>query len=136
MKYLMFVLILVSSNAFADTIDTLEFQFGRVLFNENQEAIGFEKTDQIPIKWQGVNVMYGLLVISQTDEVFTLDSVHTIPTAGEESFKVIGKSINMKHKAAIFMKTQQDDIVGDYTMEVFIDGRLIRTINYQLIEKS
>ncbi|GHG03411.1 hypothetical protein [Thalassotalea marina] len=136
MKYLLFCLTLLSLSVQAFEDDKLKFEFGRVIFNELQEAIGFEHTEKIPVVLKGANVMYGLLVTSETDEILTLDSVHTIPTKDNKVIKVIGKSINMKHKAAIFLKTENKDVVGDYKMEVFIDGRLIKTFDYQLVSST
>lgn len=116
--------------------EEITFEFGQVTVDENAEPVGFEKTLSIPITKQGKNVMYGLIVKSSSDRVFSLDSVHTLPTLTTRTTKLIGKTINVKTQAAIFLRTQSNDIPGEYLMEVFIDGTLQKTFKYELIAKN
>lgn len=132
-KLLSLMLLQLSLNSAAGEIT---FEFGQVKVDENSEPVGFEKTLSIPISNDGKNVMYGLIVTSSSDRSFSLDSVHTLPTLTKETTKLIGKTINVKTQAAIFLRTQSGDIPGDYMMEVFIDGTLKKTFKYQLTAKA
>lgn len=138
MLKLVLLLLLFSLTPFCKGNDFshISFEFGQVIFNEHEEAIDFQFTDEIPILDAGKTVMYGVIVTSDDDQTFTLDSLHTMPTIGENTAKMIGKTINVRKKAAIFLRTQQNDIPGNYTMEIFIDGVLAKTFGYQLIAKQ
>lgn len=135
MKLFAVILIFISISFNALASNDINFEFGFVIFNERQEAIRFEKTNNIPIQVNGNGVMYGLLVTSVKDSTFTIDSVHSFPTENNNVTKVIGKTINAKYKAAIFLKTKEDDYKGEYKMEVFIDGKLSKTFDYTLVEE-
>lgn len=130
-----FILYFFTLTAKAEANITLEYEFGIVLVDQYGQATGFEPTNIISLKADKQHIMYGLIVTSPNDQIFTLDSVHTIPSE-QESYKILTKQIKVKNKAAIFMKAFQTDIEGDYQMEVFIDGRLDKTFNYQIKKNS
>jgi len=46
--------------------------------------------------------------------------------------KVMGKAMIIQKRGAIFMRTDFDDLPGDYQMEIYIDNELHHTINYKL----
>jgi hypothetical protein len=50
--------------------------------------------------------------------------------------KILGKSMVVNRKGAVFMKTQKSDLPGTYIMEVYINNILHETIEYQLESES
>lgn len=134
MKYLMIYInvLFLSFSVHSVEVDYL-LEFGLVLHNQHGEAIGFKETTAIPIDNSGENSLYGLVVSKESAEDFTLGSVHILPKAHNNVHKIMGKTMIINGKGAVFMKTQNNDIPGDYEMEIYINGILYKTINYQLL---
>ncbi|WP_085298270.1 hypothetical protein [Cognaticolwellia mytili] len=130
--------ILLSSVANASTDSNFVFDFGVVRHNNVGEPIAFEKTTEIPIVNGVETTLYGLVVTSATNEKFNLNSVHIVPIKNKNGGlkKVMGKTMIIKKRGAIFMRTDFDDLPGDYQMEIYIDNELHRTISYQLADNS
>lgn len=127
---------LLSVSVCAATNNNFVFDFGVIRHNDVGEPIAFEKTTQIPIVNGVETTLYGLVVTSEDDEQFNLNSVHIVPIQNETGGlkKVMGKAMVIKKRGAIFMRTDFDDLPGDYQMEIYIDNELRHTINYQLAE--
>lgn len=127
---------LLSVSVSATTNNNFVFDFGVIRHNDVGEPIAFEKTTQIPIVNGVETTLYGLVVTSEDDEQFNLNSVHIVPIQNEMGGlkKVMGKAMVIKKRGAIFMRTDFDDLPGDYQMEIYIDNELRHTINYQLAE--
>lgn len=130
--------VLVFGAAEAATASNFSFDFGVIRHNDVGEPIAFEKTTQIPIANGVETTLYGLVVTSDDDEQFNLNSVHIVPIQNERGNlkKVMGKAMVIKKRGAIFMRTDFDDLPGDYQMEIYIDNELRHTINYQLADTT
>jgi hypothetical protein len=111
-----------------------QIEFGVVIHNKAGEPIGFEQTTTIPINSKGNNSLYGMVITRDNTKSFKLGSVHILPKNPKNWKKVIGKSMNIEKKGAVFMRTSQDDPPGIYLMEIYIDSILFHTFEYQLIE--
>lgn len=130
--FVFFCLFFIHSIANAMEVEyTLEF--GLVLHNENGTPIGFEETNHIPINKSGKKSLYGLIISKDSEENFTLGSVHILPRNPSNTQKIMGKTMVINGKGAVFMKTQKNDTPGDYLMELYIDGVLYKTIKYHLL---
>ena len=131
-------LVLFSSIASATPNSQFVFDFGVIRHNDVGEPVAFEKTTQIPIVNGVKTTLYGLVVTSAGDEQFNLNSVHVVPVQNKngELKKVMGKTMVIRKRGAIFMRTDFDDLPGDYQMEVYIDNELHHTISYQLSDIS
>lgn len=110
-------------------------EFGVVLHDEYGTPIGFEETTYVPINKSGKNSLYGLIISKDSQENFTVGSVHVLPDNPSNTQKIMGKTMVINGKGAVFMKTQKDDTPGDYAMELYINGVLYKTINYQLLSE-
>lgn len=130
--------VLLSSAAEAATNKHFVFDFGVIRHNDVGEPIAFEKTTQIPIVNGVETTLYGLVVTSDGDEQFNLNSVHIVPIQNERGNlkKVMGKAMVIQKRGAIFMRTDFDDLPGDYQMEIYIDNELRHTIDYKLADIS
>jgi len=126
--------LLVSSTTFADEPKYV-LEFGRVLHNSVGEPVGFEKTTKIPVALDGNSTLYGLVITSPENEKFTLNSIHILPPdpTSLESKKMIGKSMIIKKRGAIFMRANSDDLPGIYNMEIYINNTLHKSIQYELM---
>lgn len=135
MKYLLIIILctLLSSNPSHASEDDFLFEFGLVKYNQNGDPVEFEITKQIPIAKKGENIMYGMVVTTAKDGTFTLGSIHVLPTKENEATKIMGKTMRIEKKGAVFMKTNEQDLPGNYQMEIYIDGLLLKTVDYQLI---
>lgn len=131
-------------SAIAITLSLLQFpfyvlgeeyklDFGLIIQNDIGEPVGFEKTNEIPIWYQGRTSLYGLVVTSPENDDFTLSSIHTLPEAMNQQTKIMGKPMIVQKRGAIFLRTDFDDTPGEYVMEVFIDNKLHQTIRYVLL---
>lgn len=135
MNYLLIVFLLfVQLTAKAVEVDYI-LEFGVVLHDEYGTAVGFKETTNIPINNLGKNSLYGLIISKDTKENFTVGSVHILPENSSNTKKIMGKSMVINGKGAVFMKTQRNDIPGRYEMELYINGVLHKTINYQLLSE-
>jgi len=135
MKYLLIIILytaLLNNPVNAAEGDYL-FEFGLVKYNQNGDPIDFEITKKIPIAQKGENIMYGMVITTEKDGTFTLGSVHVLPTKENEATKIMGKTMRIEKKGAVFMKTNEQDLPGNYQMEIYIDGLLLKTVDYQLI---
>jgi hypothetical protein len=137
MKNLLLItgLILFSLQAVAMEID-YKLEFGLVMHNEYGEPVGFKKTTDIPINMSGKDSLYGVVISKESDENFTVGSIHILPEKTTEVPKIMGKTMVINGKGAIFMKTQGSDTPGTYGMEVYINGLLYKTIQYQLLSST
>jgi hypothetical protein len=134
MKNLLILLcfLLFPLTTFALEVDfTLEF--GIVEHDEYGTPIGFIETTHIPINTSGKNSLYGLIISKNSEENFTVGSVHILPENPSNAEKIMGKSMVINGKGAVFMRTQKNDIPGKYAMELYIDGVLYETIEYKLL---
>lgn len=124
---------LVQFPVMSSTID-YKLDFGVIIQSETGEPIGFEKTTQIPIDHFGKPSLYGLVVTSDKDDEFALNSVHVLPPQDDSDnhAKVLGKPMYVQNRGAIFLRTEQSDEPGDYAIEIYIDNKLYQVINYQL----
>ncbi len=131
---LLTILFLLSFQTFAEE-STYKLEFGRVIHNDVGEPVGFEKTTRIPISLSGDSTLYGLVITSPKDEKFTLNSIHIMPIdpTNLEARKLIGKSMLIQKRGAIFMRASIDDIPGIYNMEIYINNSLHSSIEYELI---
>lgn len=111
-----------------------KLEFGLIIQNEYGEPVGFEQTTEIPIKNSSAGSLYGLVVTSPQDKYFSLNSVHSLPKpeGGEAPQKIIGKTMIIQNRGAIFLRTDDEDIPGMYSMEVYIDNKLHTVIQYEL----
>ena len=134
MKYLIIlkIYLITTFQVFANEAD-YAIEFGLVLQNEYGETTGFEKTTDIPINRSGEHSLYGLVLTSNSQEDFTLGSVHILPSETIKVSKIMGRTMTINTKGAIFMKTQAGDTPGNYEMEIYINGLLYKTIKYRLI---
>lgn len=109
--------------------------FGVVIHNDVGEPIGFEKTKQIPIARKGQPSLYGVIVTSPNKNEFLLNSIHILPQENNEEVdaKIIGKSMIIQKRGAILMRTNTEDVPGEYTMEIYIDSKLHHVFNYELV---
>jgi hypothetical protein len=130
--------ILLASVANASTDSNFVFDFGVVRHNDVGEPIAFEKTTEIPIVNGVETTLYGLVVTSATNEQFHLNSVHIVPIQNKNGNlkKLMGKNMIIQKRGAIFMRTDFDDLPGDYQMEIYIDNELHHTISYKLADVS
>lgn len=136
MKYLIIcLLLLVQLPLQASEVD-YKLEFGLVLHDENGEPIGFKETKNIPIQNKGKNSLYGLVISNDDKENFVIGSVHTLPNNLVGVKKILGKSMVVNQKGAVFMKTQKNDLPGTYIMEIYINNILHETIEYQLQSES
>jgi hypothetical protein len=110
-------------------------EFGLVLHDEYGTPVGFEETTYIPINKLGKNSLYGLIISKESEENFTIGSVHILPNNPSNTQKIMGKTMVINGKGAVFMKTQRDDMPGDYAMELYINGVLYKTIKYHLLSE-
>lgn len=132
-EMLAMTLSLVQFPAMSTTVDyTLDF--GVIIQSDTGEPIGFEKTRQIPINHFGKPSLYGLVVTSEKNAEFSLNSVHVLPPQEDSDVqaKVLGKPMYVQNRGAIFLRTEQNDEPGDYSIEIYIDNKLYQVINYQL----
>jgi hypothetical protein len=131
---MLIIFILISFQALADD-NIYKLDFGRVIHNDVGEPVGFEKTNKIPMPIQGDSTLYGLVVTSPEDEKFTLNSIHVLPLdpVNLEAKKLIGKSMIIQKRGAIFMRATIDDIPGIYNMEIYINNTLHSSIEYELV---
>ncbi|MBU2893641.1 hypothetical protein KO495_09950 [Colwellia sp. D2M02] len=136
MKYLLLAisLYLMQLPTWATEID-YKLEFGLVLHNEYGEPIGFKETTTIPINTQGKDSLYGVIISKNSTENFTVGSIHILPEEIDIE-KIMGKTMQINGKGAIFMKTQGSDKPGTYEMEVYINGLLYKTIQYQLLSST
>jgi hypothetical protein len=135
MKYLVLILIFcVQVPVRAVEIDYI-LEFGVVLHDEFGSAVGFKETTNIPINKLGKNSLYGLIISKDSEESFTIGSVHILPQNPSNTKKIMGKTMVISGKGAVFMKTQRNDVPGNYEMELYINGILYETINYHLISE-
>ncbi len=109
-----------------------KLEFGLVLHNEYGEPVGFKETTTIPINTQGKDSLYGVVISQKSAENFTVGSIHILPEEVDIQ-KIMGKTMVINGKGAIFMKTQGSDQPGTYEMEVYINGLLYKTIQYKLL---
>lgn len=137
MKNLLLIasLALFSLQAVAMEID-YKLEFGLVMHNEYGEPVGFKQTTDIPINMSGKDSLYGVVISKESDENFTVGSIHILPEKITEVPKIMGKTMVINGKGAIFMKTQGSDTPGTYGMEVYINGLLYKTIQYQLLSST
>lgn len=134
MKMLILLLSLLLVNFTAHSIEVdYTLEFGIVLHDEYGAPVGFKETTSVPINSSGKNSLYGLIISKDTQENFTIGSVHILPNNPSNTQKIMGKTMVINGKGAVFMKTQQDDIPGSYAMELYINGVLYKTIEYQLL---
>lgn len=132
------LVLLLSSVVSASPESHFVFDFGVIRHNDVGEPIAFEKTTQIPIVNGVETTLYGLVVTSGSNEKFNLNSVHIVPikNAAGGLKKVLGKAMVIQKRGAIFMRTDFDDLPGDYQMEIYIDNELHHTISYQLADNT
>jgi len=130
--------VLFSAFSHAASDSNLVFDFGVIRHNNAGEPVAFEKTTQIPIVNGTETTLYGLVVTSDSNEQFNLNSIHIVPirTESGQLKKLMGKAMVIQRRGAIFMRTDFDDLPGEYQMEVYIDYELHHTINYQLADDS
>ena len=134
MKTLMLLLSLslIHFSAYTMEVD-YNLEFGIVLQNEYGTPVGFKETTYVPINKSGKNSLYGLIISKDSQENFTVGSVHILPKNPSNTEKIMGKTMVINGKGAVFMKTQKDDTPGNYAMELYINGVLYKTIEYQLL---
>jgi hypothetical protein len=134
MKYLLLALSLYAATFTVDAMEIdYKLEFGLVLHNDYGEPVGFKETTTIPINTAGKDSLYGVVISQQKDENFTVGSIHVLPDTIADAQKIMGKTMVINGKGAIFMKTQGSDTPGEYEMEVYINGLLYKTIQYQLL---
>ena len=134
MKYIIIIFCYAFTQFTAHSVEIdYQLEFGLVLKDTNGEAIGFKKTTAIPIDTAGENSLYGIVISKDSEENFTVGSVHILPKEHKEINKIMGKVMVINGKGAVFMKTQSNDIPGDYAIEVYINGILFKTIEYKLL---
>jgi hypothetical protein len=134
MKILILLLSLSFVNFSANSMEVdYTLEFGIVLHDEYGAPVGFKETTYVPINTAGKNSLYGLIISKDSQENFTLGSVHILPDNPSNTQKIMGKTMVINGKGAVFMKTQKDDTPGDYAMELYINGILYKTIEYQLL---
>jgi len=131
------LILLLSLSLVHFTAKTMEvdytLEFGIVLHNESGTPIGFKETTNVPINESGKNSLYGLIISKDSQESFTVGSIHILPNNPSNTQKIMGKTMIINGKGAVFMKTQKDDTPGNYAMELYINGVLYKTIEYQLL---
>ncbi|TAA45872.1 MULTISPECIES: hypothetical protein [Corallincola] len=78
--------------------------------------------------------LYGLVVEKPSATPFTLSTIHFIPRQdGSGEFnKVASRMVEAIGSSAVWLKPLQDDPTGIYMMEVYVDLRLVTTIEYEL----
>lgn len=137
-KVIIVSFIMLTSIANASTGSNFVFDFGVVRHNDVGEPIAFEKTTDIPIVNGVETTLYGLVVTSASNETFNLNSVHIVPIQNKNGDlkKVMGKAMIIQKRGAIFMRTDYDDLPGDYQIEIYIDNELHNTISYRLADNS
>lgn len=136
MKILIILLSLSLVNLSVNSMEVdYTLEFGVVLHDEYGAPVGFKETTYVPINTSGKNSLYGLIISKDSQENFTLGSVHILPDNPSNTQKIMGKTMVINGKGAVFMKTQKDDTPGDYAMELYINGVLYKTIEYQLLTK-
>lgn len=130
--------VLFSAVSYASSNSSFAFDFGVIRHNNAGEPVAFEKTTQIPIVNGIATTLYGLVVTSESNEQFNLNSIHIVPIRTENGHlkKVMGNVMVIQRRGAIFMRTDFDDLPGDYQMEVYINHELHHTISYQLTDDS
>jgi hypothetical protein len=134
MKYFTLILSLLTFQFEANAMELdYNLEFGLVLQNDHGEPIGFKQTTSIPINLSGQHSLYGLVISKNSDEEFMVSSVHVLPETVMDNKKIMGKTMLINGKGAVFMKTQQNDVPGNYAMEIYINSVLYRTIKYQLL---
>ncbi len=134
MKALILLLILSLVHFSTNTMEIdYNLEFGIVLQNEYGTPIGFKETTYVPINNAGKYSLYGLIISKDSQESFTVGSVHILPDNPSNTEKIMGKTMVINGKGAVFMKTQKDDTPGNYAMELYINGVLYKTIEYQLL---
>ena len=119
---------------FATDLQALSYEFGVITIDQYGEPTGFKQTTTITIEPEVKHIIYGLIISSPDEEVFTLDSIHTVPNRQNSTTQIMSKQIRAKKKTAIFMKAYQSDLAGDYKIDVFINGVFAKTIYYQIIK--
>jgi len=114
------------------------YDFGVIIHNDLGEPIGFEKTTQIPIVNSGQSSLFGLVVTSPNDNQFLLNSVHVLPEDASQNIpqKMMGKAMLIQKRGAVLLRTNVLDMPGEYSMEIYIDNKLLKTINYELVPTS
>lgn len=135
MKYLVLFLIFCMQAPIKAVEVDYTLEFGIVLHDEFGTAVGFKETTNIPINRLGRNSLYGLIISKDSVENFTVGSVHILPKNPSNTKKIMGKTMIISGKGAVFMKTQRNDVPGNYEMELYINGILYETINYYLISE-
>ena len=135
MKYLLIIILSALLSIGKTNASEAEylFEFGLVKYDEQGNPIEFEATKKIPIAMSGENILYGMVVTTAKESPFTLGSIHVLPTDAKKTTKIMGKTMKIEKKGAVFMKTNERDIPGNYQMEIYIDGLLLKTVEYQLI---
>ncbi|QOL25431.1 hypothetical protein LP316_14200 [Thalassotalea sp. LPB0316] len=131
-------LVMVALSGFA-TVQAQDYNldFGLVLHNDIGEPVGFEKTNEIPLTYNGEPALYGLVVTNDDNTPFTLSSVHILPADGNDKpRKLMGKPMYIQKRGAVFMRTDIDDVVGVYQMEIYLDNVLYKTITYQITDNA
>ncbi len=130
--------VLMSGVVHASSNSNFVFDFGVIRHNNVGEPIAFEKTTKIPIVNGVETTLYGLVVTSDDDEQFNLSSIHIVPIQNDDGSvkKLMGKTMIIQRRGAIFMRTDFDDLPGDYQMEIYIDNELHHTVSYQLADIS
>lgn len=136
MKYLLICILLLIQVPLEASEADYKLEFGLVLHDEDGEPIGFKETKNIPIQNKGKNSLYGLVISNDDKDNFVISSVHTLPNNLVGVKKILGKSMVVNRKGAVFMKTQKSDLPGTYIMEVYINNILHETIEYQLESES
>lgn len=132
-KYILLLLCVASVMAVAEE-KSYKVSFGVILKNELGEPIGFQETRSIPLGNKSQSTLFGVVVTKVDEQPFMLGTVHIIPSKEQgKSTKIMGKPMRSMNRGAVFLQSDEQDIPGDYRMEIYLDNRLVQTIEYQLI---
>jgi len=110
-----------------------KLEFGIVMQDEYGNPIDFKETKIIPIVTKNEPTLFGLIVTHNSQNAFTLGSVHVLPDKLNGLKKIQGNIMTIEHKGAVFMRTSNSDLPGKYTMEIYINSILYKTIEYKLV---
>ncbi|GAA5218248.1 hypothetical protein ACFSJ3_15335 [Corallincola platygyrae] len=110
-----------------------EIRFGEVRSDVPGSKPTFSEHNRFVI---APETLYGLIVEKPSGEPFTLSTIHYIPKQGRNGQfnKISSRMVNAVGSSAVWMKPQPNDPAGLYMMEVYVDLRLVTTIEYELYE--
>lgn len=135
MKKLITIMLLIFSVTSLGNESEFSINFGLIMKNELGEPIAFKPTNEIPLNEKKEGALYGLVVTKKDEIPFTLGAIHIFPEDSQgKKAKMMSKAMNVMTRGAIFLRTNEEDIAGEYVIEVYLNNIHTDTIAYSLVK--